>query len=161
MRFQENLIQPRSILAIDDESDSRGLLKRLLLSAGILQEVLEFESGGDAASYLDGYIANPQLPLPEMLFLDLHMPKMDGFQFLWWLRSHERFDALPVIVLSSADTRASLVASRRLGADYFLLKYPGPASLKRAWHAALTRRGALSLRSTEIPLPREIRGSAL
>ena len=70
-----------------------------------------------------------QYPEPDMVFLDLKMPGMDGFDVLSWMRQ-DRGLTVPVAVLTSSPEDSDRKRARQLGADCYLLKPPTQAMLK-------------------------------
>ncbi|MEM6960438.1 MAG: response regulator [Myxococcota bacterium] len=83
------------VLIVDDNEDDRFILKRLLSRAGIAQSVLEAEDGAKAIELLRDCSRRGFAPCPNVAFLDLHMPEMDGFQFL----KAQQQERLPVKVV--------------------------------------------------------------
>lgn len=83
-----------SILIIDDESEARELLKRQLEFTGVT--IFEASGGQDAFNLLDRIN-------PGLILLDLMMPEMDGFQFLDCLLEVERFNQIPVVIVTAKD----------------------------------------------------------
>ena len=81
-----------------------------------------------------------QKKLPEftpcVLFTDLKMPKIDGFELLDWLRKQKDFDDLKIIVMSNSDVPADVDRAQKLGANHYLLKYPDPSQLTELIAAA-------------------------
>jgi CheY-like chemotaxis protein len=78
--------------------------------------------------------------LPRLVLLDLHMPRMDGFEVLKRLRADERTRLLPVVVYSSSDQESDQREAYRLGANDFIGKPVGyeafcetVAQLERSW----------------------------
>src|SRR5262249_48261934 len=64
-------------------------------------------------------------PLPELLLLDLKMPRVSGFDVLIWLRSNKQLKNVPAVVLSSSDYSADMQEARALGATAYLVKPAG------------------------------------
>lgn len=111
-----------AILLVDDDRDEVDVALRALQQAGVdapvevardgleALEVLGLESGGEAT------------PPPRVVFLDLKMPRVDGWEVLRRIRENPRTSDLPVVVISSSDRREDIERSYALGANSFLLK---------------------------------------
>jgi len=84
----------RVALVVDDEPDNRTILRRTLEGEG--WTVMEAENGRDALEKIEER-------RPEMIFLDLMMPEMDGFEFVERLRSNELTQSIPVLVVTARD----------------------------------------------------------
>ncbi|MDB6030061.1 MAG: putative response regulator, CheY [Verrucomicrobiales bacterium] len=113
------------IVIVDDREDDRLLLDRTLRKLEVTNPILHLEDGDEAIAYLRGegrFSDRTIYPFPSMLFLDLKMPRMSGYQVLDWIQRQQMKDGLLVIVLS--DLHATEVISRayHLGADSFLIK---------------------------------------
>ena len=81
-------------------------------------------NGEEAVSYLDGkgvYADRLVYPLPNLLLLDLKMPRLNGFQVLEWLKTKPDLGALPVAV--------DVTRAFKLGADSYLIKPPNAEAL--------------------------------
>ena len=81
--------------------------------------------GEEAIAYLQGanLFADRELyPLPNLVVLDLKMPRLSGFDVLAWLRQEEKCHWLPVIVLSSSNHEADVKRAYSLGANSYLVK---------------------------------------
>lgn len=92
--------------------------------------------GVQAMEYLDGageYADRQRYPLPDAILLDLKMPRMNGFEFLEWLRQRtpEALRRTPVVVLSSSTTEADVSRAYLAGADSYVVK-PADMRLYRA-----------------------------
>jgi CheY-like chemotaxis protein len=82
-------------------------------------------TGIEAVRYLTGegqYADRHAYPLPAILILDLKLPRMNGFELLDWLKSHQRFADIPVLVVSSSGEPEDISKARELGAAEFLVK---------------------------------------
>ncbi len=82
------------VLVVDDNPDVRSILKYLLLKLG--HSAVFTEDGDEAIAYMQQ--ADTQ---PELVFLDLFMPRMDGFSVLQWMRANEATRTIKVVVMTA------------------------------------------------------------
>jgi CheY-like chemotaxis protein len=110
------------ILLAEDDRNDVFLMRRAFERAAIPNPLFVVRNGQEALDYLAGtgpYAEREKFPLPGLMFLDLKMPWMDGFDVLAWLRRQRQFDNLPVVVLTSSRLQSDIDRSRRMGAyDY-------------------------------------------
>lgn len=114
-----------TILLVEDNPKDAELLCLRFEEARLQNPVQVVPDGVEAAKYLAGegeYQDRKKYPLPGIIILDLHLPKMDGFEVLAWIRSRRQFDGLPVIILTSDDSDPTIEKSRAYGADGYLTK---------------------------------------
>jgi putative two-component system response regulator len=102
------------VLVVDDDFINRKLLKTLLKRNSDVTEIVEAENGSDA---LDKMKNNPSL---NIILLDIMMPIVDGVEFLKIFRSDVAIAHIPIIVLSTDDTRKAEVFDN--GANDFIRK---------------------------------------
>lgn len=112
------------ILVVDDEPTDTYLVRRALKQAGIPNPVIGCGDGEEAVSFLEGARFGGQRPC--LIFLDMKMPRMNGPEFLAWIRTHEEFADLKVVVLSSSDLPQDRKRALELGAHEYLVKTPPP-----------------------------------
>ena len=113
------------ILIADDDSNDVFFLRRAFEKAGLSLPVLHVPDGERAISYLSGtedYADRKQFPLPALLFLDLKMPKVSGFEVLEWLSQRNDLENLKVVVLSSSGLQSDIQKAKKLGADDYRVK---------------------------------------
>ena len=113
------------VLLVDDNPDTIKLIRLSLLRAGFANKVLEAHDGEEAVEYLygNGKFANRmEYPLPHVIFLDLKMPRMNGLEFLGWLRTWPPGRTIPVIVMTTSVLAADLTAAYDAGANSYLVK---------------------------------------
>jgi CheY-like chemotaxis protein len=113
------------ILIVDDCDDDVLFFMRSLKRAGLQNKVFSVRSGRDLIRYLtgqNGYADRNKFPLPGMIFLDLKMPEMSGFDVLKWLRESQNFNTIPVVVLTDVMELGAAQGAYRLGAKSFLNK---------------------------------------
>jgi CheY-like chemotaxis protein len=113
------------ILLVDDRADDVLLIQRALVKAKVYNPVLVVRDGEEAMSYLQGtgiYSDRTRYPFPNLMLLDLKMPRMDGFQVLEAIRANREFRSLRVIVLTSSQEIRDVNRAYELGASSFLVK---------------------------------------
>lgn len=113
------------ILLVEDDPDDELLTLRALKQNRILNQVMVVRDGVEALDYLFGrgeYAERSHCPLPQVVLLDLRLPKLDGLEVLRQLRADERTCLLPVVVLTSSDEERDIVDSYKLGANSYVRK---------------------------------------
>lgn len=81
--------------------------------------------GAEAKAYLEGtgkYADRRAYPLPSVILLDLRMPRMNGFEFLAWLRTDPSLKIIPTVVYSSSENPSDVRKAYEMGANSFLHK---------------------------------------
>jgi CheY-like chemotaxis protein len=113
------------ILLAEDREDDIILIKRAFAKGELRNPLFVVRDGEEAISYLSGtgkYSNRAEYPLPDLLLLDLKMPRVDGFEVLKWVRQQPGFSALRVVVLTASDQIRDVNTAYRLGANSFLVK---------------------------------------
>ena len=119
-----------TILFAEDNEDDQFMLRRSLRALPF-QINLHFVNGGtEAVAYLTGegeFRDRRKFPLPTVIFLDIKMPLMTGFEVLEWLKnqSPDHLRRLPVVVLSSSAQQEDIDRAYDLGANAYLTKPMG------------------------------------
>ncbi len=118
-------MNPKPILVAEDHENDILLLRLALQKAGIINPLQLVRDGLQALAYLkgEGQFANRvEYPLPCVLFLDLKLPEMDGFEVLRWVRQRPNLSALRTVVLTSSQDLNHVNKAYALGASSFLVK---------------------------------------
>jgi CheY-like chemotaxis protein len=113
------------ILLAEDDEDHVILIKRAFAQADLRNPLYVVWNGEEAIEYLKGagqYSNRDEYPLPDLLLLDLKMPRVDGFQVLAWIREQSELKALRTLVLTSSDDLRDVNRAYQLGANSFLVK---------------------------------------
>jgi CheY-like chemotaxis protein len=118
------------VLLVDDSEDDIYYVRRLLNNAGVDNPVISFTDSADAFAFLRTLVECPESPptKPGVMFLDIKMPKIHGFVLLKWVRRQAALDSMKIAVLSGSDEPEDHVRAEKLGAEYYLVKFP-PASV--------------------------------
>ena len=112
------------LLVEDDAADAYFLEKafeRILANCAVNR----VQDGEEAKAYLLGtgkYADRKTFSLPSVILLDLRMPRMNGFEFLAWLRSEPDMKIIPTVVYSSSENPADIKRAYEMGANSFLHK---------------------------------------
>ncbi len=117
-----------TILHVDDDSNDALLFQHACGKAGIGCNLQNVEDGDQAINYLRGsepYADRKRYPVPNLVLLDLKMPRLNGFDVLAWVRGNHELRAVPVVVLSSSNHDADVKRAYDLGANSYLVKPVG------------------------------------
>ena len=115
----------RTILLVEDQLNDEWLILRALRKSNIANKVSVVRDGAEALDFLfcrGTYIDRDENDLPEMIILDLRLPKLDGLEVLRIIRVDRRTSRLPVIILTSSKADEDRINSYKFGANAFLRK---------------------------------------
>lgn len=82
-------------------------------------DIFVVSDGEEAMNFIRRAESDPDAPCPQVLLLDLNLPKVDGFEVLRKIRSSEKCRDIPVLIFTSSDSPADRSEGARLGAGYF------------------------------------------
>lgn len=114
-----------AILLVEDNPDDEALTLRALKKNNIKNEVVVAHDGAEALDYLFGegaYSGRDIRVMPQVVLLDLKLPKVDGFEVLRRLRADERTKGLPVVILTSSIEEQDRISGYDLGANSYIRK---------------------------------------
>ena len=114
----------RTILVAEDDGDDAFIFQNACTYLRLEHHVRFVKDGQEAIDYLKGkppYTDRKSSPLPDLLVVDLKMPRVDGFDLLKWVRATPELKELPVIVFSGSEYASDKERAAKLGAtDYFV-----------------------------------------
>lgn len=118
-------INNTKILLVEDNPDDEALTLRALRHHNIANDVVVARDGVEALDYLfcrGEYADKKENDLPQVVLLDLKLPKLDGLEVLKAMRADKRTKALPVVVLTSSNEEKDIIDSYNLGASSYVRK---------------------------------------
>ena len=142
------------ILLVEDNPDDEMLTIRALKKNNILNEVVVARDGVQALDYLfgEGEHAGRDVSIqPQVILLDLKLPKIDGLEVLKRIRSDERTKLLPVVILTTSNEQRDMISSYELGANSYIRK---PVEFDQ-FMDAVRQLGLYWLVLNEFPTPRD------
>ncbi len=115
------MAEPMQILLAEDNAEDANLLKEVLLDTKVAHVLNVVDDGLDALAYLRQLGRFTQAPRPDLLFLDLNMPMMTGFEVLEELKEGGP-RGLPIVVLTVSDDQEEIVKAMELAMNYYIRK---------------------------------------
>ena len=116
---------PKVILLVEDNPDDEALTLRALKKNKIANSVVVARDGVEAVDYLFGtgaHAGRDVNDVPQIVLLDLKLPKLDGFDVLRRIRADDRTKFLPVVVLTSSKEERDVIQSYRDGCNSYVRK---------------------------------------
>jgi two-component system, response regulator len=113
------------ILLVEDNPDDEALTLRALKKNNIMNEVVVARDGAEALDYLFGtgaHAGRAVSDLPQIVLLDLKLPKVDGLEVLRRVRADERTRLQPVAILTTSNEDRDILSSYKLGANSYIRK---------------------------------------
>ena len=111
------------ILLVEDNPDDEALTLRAFKKNNITNEILVARDGAEALDYLLGSGGSGRAIIePQVVLLDLKLPKVDGLEVLRRLRAEERTRLLPIVILTSSKEDRDVIESYRLGCNSYVRK---------------------------------------
>lgn len=111
--------EPRTVLLVEDNADDEQLTLRAMRQSEVPNIIRVARDGAEAVEHLFGPGAHR---LPDLVLLDLKLPKVSGLEVLKRIRSEESTKSMPVVVLTSSDEERDILETYRLGANSYIRK---------------------------------------
>jgi len=122
------------ILAAEDDPNDLELLRHVVGENGVAVNFQSADDGEQLIHYLrgEGQFADRDLhPIPDIVVVDLKMPRMNGFEVLQWLRQQPGLARIPAVVLSGSGLESDIEEAYRLGANTYFTKPGQLAELRK------------------------------
>jgi CheY-like chemotaxis protein len=114
-----------TILIVEDDESDFYLLQRAFKKNEITNPVQWMKDGMEAILYLQGegtYADRSKFPFPEVVILDLKLPRMSGLEVLAWIRDRPEYRVIPTIIMSSSQLDVDIQKAYELGANTYFVK---------------------------------------
>ena len=118
-------MKKNKILLVEDNPDDEALTLRALKKNRVMNAVKVVRDGAEALDYLFGtgaYAGRDTREQPQLILLDLKLPKIDGLEVLRRLRADERTRLQPVVILTTSSEERDIVSGYALGANSYIVK---------------------------------------
>jgi CheY-like chemotaxis protein len=118
-------VRDKSILLVEDNPDDEALTRRAFEKHHVGNELVVVRDGAEALDYLFAtgqYADRDPTRQPQVVLLDLKLPKIDGLEVLRRLRADDRTKMLPIVILTSSNEERDLVSGYSLGANSYVRK---------------------------------------
>ena len=111
-------------LLVEDEPTDAEFLQHAFARAGADDRIYTVGHGLEAIAYLtgEGFSDRERFPLPDVIITDLKMPHMNGLELLQWLHTHEIWQRVPRVVLTSSTANSDVATAYACGAAAYLVK---------------------------------------
>lgn len=116
------------ILLVEDSPSDAELAKKAFQRAKQATQISHVHDGIDAMAFLRGEVPFEKRTLPDLVLLDLNMPRMSGRETLRQIKSDKRFSKIPVVVMTTTADEAEITAAYQENANAFMIK---PVDLKQ------------------------------
>ena len=116
---------PVRILLVEDDPAHAEIVRRNLADIRVANRIVHKEDGQAALDYLLNDRSGPDgvvEPLPDLILLDLRLPRVDGLEVLQRLKAHAVLKCIPVVVLTTSAAEADMVCAYQGGAGSYLVK---------------------------------------
>lgn len=110
------------ILLVEDNDIDIMLIQRALEQSRLINTIQICNNGEEAINVLRRKPPHEEAQTPDLILLDLNMPRMDGFEFLQIFKADDALNSIPVVVLTSSDDEFDILASYKLQANAYLTK---------------------------------------
>jgi CheY-like chemotaxis protein len=111
------------IIVAEDDADDRYLMQTALSETGFQENVTFVDNGVELIHYLENLSDSiGEADYPNLILLDLNMPKMDGREVLKKIKSHDIFKKIPVVVFSTTKNQTEVKRCYDLGANTYIVK---------------------------------------
>ena len=114
-----------TILHVEDDPAHRLLVRKNLVNHSVSNNVIEVEDGQEAIDYIYGigkYADRAEYPIPDLILLDIKMPKIDGFEVLEKLKSDPDKKHIPIIMLTTSSKEEEIARGYKCGANAYVTK---------------------------------------
>ncbi|HTJ83248.1 MAG TPA: response regulator [Polyangiaceae bacterium] len=117
--------KPIRVLLVEDNPGDADLTRETLETSKLRMEISVVIDGTQAVAHLLKRPPFEDAPRPDLILLDLNLPKMDGKEVLAEIRRHDHLRSIPVVILTSSDAEQDIAKTYALGANCYVTKPVG------------------------------------
>lgn len=113
------------LMMADDDPDDREFVREAFEQCGFEGEFRYVEDGAELIDYLlhqGAFTSAPESPAPDLILLDLNMPRVNGLEALDVIKSNEKLRRIPIVALSTSDSADDIEKTYDLGVNSFITK---------------------------------------
>jgi two-component system, response regulator len=121
----KEVFKKKFILLVEDNLDDEALTIRALRKSHLSNEIIVARDGAEALDFIDGkgkFSERDLNLLPQVVLLDLNLPKVSGLEVLKKIRENDRTRTLPVVILTSSREESDVIQSYANGVNSFVCK---------------------------------------
>jgi len=122
MSLLRNRIQPVEILLVEDSVDEAELTMATLRDGRVRNRIHWVENGEDAIAFLGRQGPYAAAPLPDLVLLDLRLPRMSGQEVLWEIKENPLWRRIPVVIMTSSDDEKDILGAYDRHANCYVTK---------------------------------------
>jgi two-component system, chemotaxis family, response regulator Rcp1 len=119
---QDIVGRPMEILLVEDNLEDAGLTIQALREGEVECRVSLVRDGEEATDFLQRRGIYAKAPRPDLILLDLHLPKKDGREVLAEVRADPHLEGMPVVVLTASHVHEEILKSEKLEVDSYMIK---------------------------------------
>jgi two-component system, chemotaxis family, response regulator Rcp1 len=113
---------PRQVLLVEDNPGEVRLIQEALRDANQRIHIHVASDGVEALAFLNCEGQHAQAPRPDLILLDLNLPKMDGLEVLAHIKEHDSLKTIPTVILTTSDEERDVIKCYQLQANCYLIK---------------------------------------
>jgi two-component system response regulator len=115
-------MSPITILLVEDDPGDVLMTREALAESKLLNDLHVASDGREAIDFLDASGPNGTKPRPDLILLDLNLPRIDGREVLAYIKGNERLRRIPVVILTTSSAEEDIVRSYDLHANAYVTK---------------------------------------
>lgn len=117
--------EPLVILLVEDNTDHAELILRCFDEHRVINKVFHLPDGEVALNYINGvneYADRTKYPMPNLILLDLRLPKIDGLHVLMHIKNNDEYKHIPVVILTSSENDKDVLTAYKNYVNSYLVK---------------------------------------
>lgn len=114
--------RPYQILLVEDAPGDIRLTFEAFKKATIESRLHAVQDGQEAMDFLEQKGVHTEAPRPDLILMDLNLPKLHGFDLLNWIKANDRFKNIPIVILTASSNEKDIQKAYDLRANCYLLK---------------------------------------